>query len=86
MEPFLFEHVRAYQLPDSIEHDVHLIKTEFYGPEDLDALNQIIKGAFSVYDASDSLDHLDIADARHSAVWMSIVQQLIAEQSNLPAV
>ena len=86
MEPFLFEHVRAYQLPDSIEHDVHLIKTEFYGPEDLEALNQIIKGAFSVYDASDSLDHLDIADARHSAVWMSIVQQLIAEQSNLPAV
>ena len=79
MEPFLFEHVRAYQLPDSIEHDVHLIKTEFYGPEDLDALNQIIKGAFSVYDASDSLDHLDIADARHSAIWMSIVQQLIAE-------
>ena len=84
MEPFLLEHIHAYQLPDSIDHDIHLIKTDFYQPDYLDALNQISKSAFSIYSVSASLDHLDIADARHNALWMSIIQQLIAEQSKLP--
>ena len=84
MEPFLLEHIHAYQLPDSIDHDIHLIKTDFYQPDYLDALNQISKSAFSIYSVSASLDHLDIADARHHALWMSIIQQLIAEQSKLP--
>ncbi len=78
MEPFLFENIRAYQLPDSISHDVHLIKTDFYHSEYLDGLNRIAKGAFTVCDVSTGMDHFDIADARHSAVWMLIVQQLIS--------
>ncbi len=83
MEPFLFEQVRAYQLPDSIEDDVHLIKTDFYQTDFLATLNQITKGAFSIYSVSESLDHLDIASPRHSMLWMKIVQQLIAARSSL---
>ena len=82
MKPFLIEFTHTYQLPDSIDHDIYLIKTDFYQPDFLAALNQIAKGAFSICAVSESLDHLDIADARHSLVWMRIVQQLIAEQSN----
>ncbi len=82
MAPFLFEHVRAYQLPDSIDHDVHLVKTDFYQTDFLATLNQITTGALSIYSASESLDHLDIAKFRHSMIWMRIVQQLIAERSN----
>ena len=79
MEPFLIDQIRTYQLPDSIDHDVHLIKTDFYPPNCLVALNQITKGSFSVYTASEELDHLDLANARHSMIWMRIVQQSIAE-------
>ena len=85
MEPFLIDQIRAYQLPDSIDHDVHLVKTDFYLTDFLATLNQITKGSFSIYSVSESLDHLDIANAAHSILWMRIVQQLIAEQSNSPS-
>ncbi|MEI8021357.1 MAG: alpha/beta hydrolase, partial [Schlesneria sp.] len=79
MEPFLIDQIRTYQLPKSIDHDVHLIKTDFYQTDCLVALNQITKGSFSVYTASEDMDHLDLAEARHSMLWLRIVQQLTAE-------
>ena len=85
MKPFLSEHIRAFQLPHSIDQDVHLVKTDFYQQDFIDTLKQITKGSLDIYAASANLNHLDIADAQHSTIWMSIVQQLIADKSNLPS-
>jgi len=83
MEPFLLSYVHEYPLPDSIPYDVHLIKTVFYLQEDIETLKQLTMGHLYIHDVSQSLDHLDIANPRHSSIWMSVVQKLIAEQPDL---
>ena len=84
MVPFLLENIRAYQLPRSIDQDVHLIKTAFYQQDYIDTLKQITKSSLDIYAVSERLNHLDIADPQHSTVWMSVVQQLIERDTVQP--
>jgi acyl carrier protein len=77
MEPFLLSFINEYQLPDFIPHDVHLIKTTHYSQDYADVLKQVTTGHLYIHAVSQSLDHLDIANTKHSSIWMSVVQKLI---------
>jgi amino acid adenylation domain-containing protein len=79
LEPFLISQIRTYLPQNSLNSDVHVVGRpdyfELYGA----GWFPFLTGTVATYYASNQLDHLDLTQEQHSAVWVNVILKVLAE-------
>ena len=82
MAPYYARLIRGYQLPESLDNDLHVFGTSKYLASAMPPLRHLAGGRVTVHEVPDELSHLDLGKSQNNHFWISIVRQVISGHSS----